>query len=369
MHTLNSAPSETRLMVSTPDGEYTVVLGHALLERLGELAGKEDLGRRVVVATDTNVAPLYADMALSSLAKAGFEPSLALMQAGEAHKNSDSVNLFVDNFLSAGVDRGGWIVALGGGVVGDTAGFAAAIYMRGLPLVQVPTTLLAMADSSIGGKVGVDHPGGKNLLGVFKQPLLVIADLGTLVTLPAEQLACGMAEIIKASIIADPTLFAFIEECDPNSFDRRSALYSAILVKRRIVEQDPHERGVRAHLNLGHTFGHAFEKCTGYSRLHGVAVAQGMVVAFRLAELLGLCDMAERVRLENILERWALPTRWGAPDLMRTQAIEQVWSAIFADKKRQDGQLRFILPERIGKVRIVNDVPASTVKKALAELQ
>ncbi|MBF6614116.1 MAG: 3-dehydroquinate synthase [Chloroflexi bacterium] len=369
MHNLKPAPSETRLTVSAPDGEYIVVLGHALLERLGELAGKEGLGRKVVVATDTNVAPLYADVVLSSLANAGFEPSLALMQAGEAHKNSDSVNVFINHFLSAGVDRSGWIIALGGGVVGDTAGFAAAIYMRGLPLVQVPTTLLAMADSSIGGKVGVDHPNGKNLLGLFKQPRLVIADLDTLATLPAEQLACGMAEIIKAGIIDDPPLFALIEECDLSSLDYRRALYNAILVKRRIVEQDPYEKGVRAYLNLGHTFGHAFEKCTWYNRLHGLAVAQGTVVAFRLAEKLGLCHMAERARLEHMLERWALPTRWGAPDLAYPEAIEQVWSAMSTDKKRQDGQLRFVLPEVIGKVRIVNDIPEATVKSVLAELQ
>ncbi len=355
------------LTVDSPEGSYSIILGRNLL--LGALAEQEGLGRRVVVATDTNVAPLYSASVLSSLKSYGFEPSLAIMPAGEQHKNQGSVDLFVDSFLEAGLDRTGWALALGGGVVGDTAGFAASIYMRGVPLVQAPTTLLAMADSSIGGKVGIDHPRGKNLLGAFKQPRLVVVNLDTLDTLPSEQIACGMAEIIKAGIIADPALFDLIERSDPRSLDYERVLLAAMEVKRGIVERDPHEAGERALLNLGHTFGHAFEKCTGYARLHGYAVAQGMVAAFRLAELLDMCDASARGRLEVVLEKWGLPVRWGQPHLSHNSAIEEVWAAMAADKKRKDGQLRFVLPHAIGSVRLVEGVPESTVKRVLTELQ
>ncbi len=260
-------------------------------------------------------------------------------------------------------------MALGGGVVGDTAGFAASIYMRGLPLVQAPTTLLAMADSSVGGKVGVDHSRGKNLIGTFKQPRLVVADLACLATLPPEQIACGMAEIIKAGVIDGPALFSLIEASNPSSIDYSHVLHGAIEVKRRIVERDPHEVGDRALLNLGHTFGHAFEKCIGYRRLHGVAVAQGMVAAFRLAELLDMCDPADRQRLEQLLATWSLPTRWGPPDLIYAGAVEEVYAAMSADKKRVDGYLRFVLPERIGKVALTPGVPDDYVKQVLVEMQ
>src|SRR5438105_1593266 len=201
---MSNAEAETRLPVRSPDGDYQIALGRGLIEQLGVLAAEMGMGRRVVVATDSNVAPLYGRAATQSLEAAGFDAALATMPAGEGHKNMASVELLVDAFLDAKLDRSGWVLALGGGVVGDTAGFAASIYMRGVPLVQVPTTLLAMADSSVGGKVGVDHPGGKNLLGAFKQPDLVVMDPGTLATLPPPQIACGMAEIIKAAVIGDP---------------------------------------------------------------------------------------------------------------------------------------------------------------------
>jgi 3-dehydroquinate synthase len=362
---------DSSLRVSSPDDEYRIVLGRGLLDSLGEIAADAGLGRRVVVVTDTNVAPLYGDRVLTALQRGGFEAALALMPAGEAHKTWDTVNLLVDAFVGRGLDRGGWVLALGGGVVGDTAGFAAAIYMRGVALVQVPTTLLAMADSSIGGKVGVDHPAGKNLLGAFKQPRLVVADLDALATLPPEQIACGMAEIIKAGIIGDPVLFDLIERSNPGSLDYETALRLAIEVKRGIVERDPHEAGERALLNLGHTFGHAFERWTGYTRLHGHAVSQGMAVAFRLAQMLDLTDAYTAGRVEAVLAKYGLPVRWGQPGLTAdaSSAVEQVWQAMWADKKRLDGQLRLVLPEAIGSVRLVDDVPEDAIKQALTETQ
>jgi shikimate kinase / 3-dehydroquinate synthase len=361
--------SATRVPVRSPEGSYDIVLGHGLLGGLGALAEEGGLGRRVVVATDTNVAGLYACDLVAGLQGAGFQASVVAMPAGEQHKSWESVSLLVDGFAGAGLDRGGWVAALGGGVVGDTAGFAASIYMRGVALVQLPTTLLAMADSSIGGKVGVDHAGGKNLLGAFKQPRLVVADLDALASLPEDQVACGMAEIIKAGIIGDPDLFQMIEASEPGSIDYGEALLKAISVKREIVQRDPHEAGERALLNLGHTFGHAFEKCTGYARLHGFAVSQGMVVAFRLAETVGMCDTGAATRVERVLAKWGLPVRWGAPDLAHGGAIDEVWQAMTLDKKRQDGRLRLVLPEAIGSVRLVDNMPEAAVKSALAEMQ
>jgi 3-dehydroquinate synthase len=367
-----TSPAAFRLPVGSQGDEYHIVLGRGVLDSLGELAVGSGLGRRVVVATDTNVARLYGEKVLASLERSGFEASLAAMPAGEEHKVWDTVHMLVDAFVSRGLDRSGWVLALGGGVVGDTAGFAAAVYMRGVPLVQVPTTLLAMADSSIGGKVGVDHPAGKNLLGAFKQPSVVVADLDTLATLSPEQVACGMAEVVKAGIIGDPALFALVERSSIGSLDYGEALRRAIVVKRGIVERDPHEMGERALLNLGHTFGHAFEQCTGYARLHGYAVSQGIAVAFRLARVLGMCDEEAAVRVETVLAKWGLPVRWGLPDLTTEPASErseQVWEAMKTDKKRLDGRLRLVLPEEIGRVRLVDGVPEAAIKQALMEAQ
>jgi 3-dehydroquinate synthase len=359
------------IKVQAPSGEYLISFGRDLLgnvDRLVRWPREKRLGKKVVVATDTNVAALYGEIVLSAL-KRDYDAVLVAMPAGEAHKSWESVDLFIDSFLDAGLDRSGWVLALGGGVVGDTAGFAASVYMRGVPVVQVPTTLLAMADSSIGGKVGVDHPRGKNLLGAFKQPHKVIVDLDTLATLPQEQIASGMAEIIKAGIIADPALFAFLERTAPDEVDFIDPLMRAITVKRDIVERDPYEAGDRALLNLGHTFGHAFEKCSGYSRLHGFAVAQGMVVAARLADKLGICETFLEWRLRKVLEKWGLPTQWGGPDLHGSDGIDMVWQAMQTDKKRRDGDMTYILPESIGKVKIVSAISEYIVREALVEVE
>lgn len=359
----------TEIEVQSPQGDYQVLVGRGLLAEIGTLAAGRGLGRRVLVATDSVVGPLYSELVVSSLEAAGFQATLATMPAGEQHKIWESVSLFVESALEAGLDRGSWVLALGGGVVGDTAGFAASVYMRGVPFVQVPTTLLAMADSSIGGKVGVDHPRGKNLMGAFKHPALVVADLDTLATLPPIQVACGMAEIIKAGIIGDPALFDYLEATAPLELDFKRALAAAILVKRAIVQRDPEEKGERALLNLGHTFGHAFEKRTGYTRLHGVAIAQGMAVAFRLAVRLGICKPDLELRVGRVLEKWDLPRRWGAPELSDASEVERVWEAMLGDKKRVDGRLRLVLPEALGRVSLVEGVPEEAIKSALVEMQ
>jgi 3-dehydroquinate synthase len=323
----------------------------------------------VLVATDIIVGPLYGEQVVAALEAAGIQATLAAMPAGEQHKSWETVSLFVEAALDAGLDRASWVLALGGGVVGDTAGFAASVYMRGLPFVQVPTTLLAMADSSIGGKVGVDHPRGKNLLGAFKHPALVVADLDTLATLPPIQVACGMAEIIKAGIIGDSALFDYLEATERAELDYARALTAAVLVKREIVQRDPEERGERALLNLGHTFGHAFEKRTGYSRLHGVAVAQGMAAAFRMSVSLGMCDPALEARVGRVLARWGLPIRWGAPELMDASEVERVYEAMLGDKKRVDGRTRLVLPQEVGRVSLVEGVAEETIKRVMLEMQ
>lgn len=357
------------LKVSAPTGSYEVLVGHGLLSRIGELATKHELGRKVLVTSDTNVAPLYGEQVVNTLQRAGFEASLSVMAAGELHKRWDSVSMFVQEFARAGLARDGWVLALGGGVVGDTAGFAASVYMRGVPLVQVPTTLLAMADSSIGGKVGVDHPAGKNLVGTFKQPEFVVADLAALDTLPPVEISCGMSEIIKASIIADPELFAYLERTEPEHLHYSVALMRALEVKQRLVECDPLDKGERAYLNLGHTFGHAFESCSQYTRPHGLAVAQGIVVAFNLAQVLGICDPSEGERLKKLLDKWGLPSSWGPPDLGDESAPMRVYGAMASDKKKQAGAVRLVLPESVGKVTLVSGTPQELILEALALCQ
>lgn len=358
------------ISVQTPTNAYDIHVGHGLLGQIGTLISPLNLGRKVVIATDTNVEELYASRVVSALRVAGYEAHIVAMPAGEEHKVWGSVSHYIDGCIAAGLDRSGWVLALGGGVVGDTAGFAAATFMRGVRLVQAPTTLLAMADSSVGGKVGVDHPAGKNLLGAFKQPDMVIADLDTLSTLPPLQIACGMAEIIKAGIIADPQLFALIEQASRDQFSFQDALLRAIAVKRDIVEDDPYEtKGKRALLNLGHTFGHAFESCTNYARPHGVAVAQGIVVAFDLAVQLGLCGVESAERVQSVFDKWDLGGRWGSPGLEDTGAAERVYSAMLLDKKRLDGHMRLILPEGIGDVAMVEDVPRALILERLVACQ
>lgn len=358
-----------RIRVQTPESAYSILLGQGLLDGLGELAAHADLGRRAVIASDSNVAFLYGERVEEALGRAGFSTTLVSMAAGEEHKTLHTVEQLVEDFLNAGLDRSGWVLALGGGVVGDTAGFAASVYMRGVPLVQAPTTLLAMADSSIGGKVGVDHPRGKNLLGAFKHPALVVADTSTLATLPAEHVANGMAEVIKAAIIGDARLFDLLEARPLQQLDITELLARSIEVKRRIVESDPYEKGERALLNLGHTFGHAFEQCSGYRRLHGLAVAQGISVAFHIAELTGRCNAGTSDRVAGVLAAHGLPVRWGGSDLSGGDSIERVMAAMRHDKKRWDGTLRLVLPEAIGRVSVESGVEESVIREALENLQ
>lgn len=354
------------LTVHTPDGSYPVIIGAGALGRVGDTAQGLGLGQRVVVATDTTVGPLHGTTALRALAGAGFHPRLVTMPAGEAHKGWAALDGFIAGFAEAGLDRSGWVLALGGGVVGDTVGLAAALYMRGVPFVQAPTTVLAIADSSVGGKVAIDHPAGKNLVGVFKQPAAVLADLATLDTLPPDEVANGMAEVVKASIIGLPgpggaRLLALLDAGAPPDAE---LLALAIGVKQRIVEADPFEQGDRALLNLGHTFGHAFERLSGYTLKHGYGVAQGMMAAAHLADRLGLADPALTARTARLLAAYRLPLAWG-PTLPPSVTPAAILAAMATDKKRRAGRLRFVLAHAVGDVRVVADVPEADVLAAL----
>ncbi|RPI93596.1 MAG: 3-dehydroquinate synthase, partial [Chloroflexi bacterium] len=286
---------------------------------------------------------------------------LVTVPDGEAHKNLDTMRDLYTQLLAGGADRSTLVVALGGGVIGDTAGFAAATFMRGVALVQAPTSLLAMVDSSIGGKVGVDLPQGKNLVGAFKDPLAVFADTSVLSTLPDVEFRCGLAEILKAALIGDPPLLVHLLEHRAHHLE--TIIARAVMVKKQAVEQDRLEHGVRAYLNLGHTFGHAIEQASGYAWKHGEAVAVGMVAAARLSVARGMCvpDVASMV--QKAVAHFDLPTQLSDLD------PGALWDAMRHDKKWKNGLARFVLLRDIGQPVIVSDVRRDEVIPVLEGLQ
>lgn len=331
---------------------YPVVIGEGLLA--GALPRFVDQGRYsgVAIITNDTVGPLYGEALAARLPGS----ALIVLPDGEEYKTLDILRRVYDGLLAAGADRGTLIVALGGGVVGDMAGFAAATFMRGAPFVQAPTSLLAMVDASIGGKTGVDLPQGKNLVGAFYDPRAVYADVAALDTLPAVEYACGMAEVIKHGLLGAPDLLDAVaggERLDVVAIARAAG------VKVAIVGQDRTEQGVRALLNLGHTFGHALEMLSGYAIKHGQGVAIGMAAAAHLSARLGLCDAALVEQVESILGAWDLPIRYEG------FAPERVWEAMGVDKKWRAGESRFVLLEDIGRPVIETGVPRADVLFAL----
>ena len=347
------------LEVRLPDCAYPIWLGEGLLSRAGDLLRGLGLSRTLAVVTNPTVGRLYAAPLEASLRAAGFAVHIIEIPDGEQYKTLATVGSLYERFLAAGLERGSAVVTLGGGVVGDTAGFAAATYMRGVPFVQVPTTLLAQVDSSVGGKVAVDYGRAKNLVGAFHQPHAVLIDTATLRTLPPEHLRCGLAEIVKHGVLGSPDLFAHLEQHGAEPIDR--VVRDALMVKIRVVQEDPEERGIRAILNLGHTTGHALEAVTDYRLPHGDAVAVGMVAATHMALALGDCAPEVLPRLVALLRRFGLPTAVAADP-------SAVYQAMFADKKKKDGRLRFILPQAIGRVIISDRVPEAVVRQALTEV-
>ena len=343
--------------VRYPHGRYNVLIGSGLLENLRDLVG---IDGPMAVITDSNVGPLYQELVSDGL--------VITMPAGEKFKTLATVNELYSKLLAAGLDRQGTVIALGGGVVGDVAGFAAATYMRGVNFVQAPTSLLAMVDASVGAKTGVDLPEGKNLVGSFKQPEAVLADLETLRTLPDVEFSSGMAEVIKSGIIDDANLFELIESQAEKLTSGKDAgvdllaeiVGRSVEVKRKIVEEDPFEKGRRAVLNLGHTFGHAVEQVSGYTVRHGEAVAMGMVAAAHLSAAMGYCDPGLEPRIAVLLQRTSLPVR-----IPGQWAAEEIYAAMASDKKRAAGRLRFILVRDIGDVLVADHVAENAVLETL----
>jgi shikimate kinase/3-dehydroquinate synthase len=365
----SSEAAVEKIAVRTPTGSYDTHLGEGLLTRVGELVWEQGLRGRAALVTNPTVGDLYANTVVVSLQEAGLEPFICQAPDGEAYKTLDTVRSLYDQFIVGRLDRYSVVLALGGGVIGDMAGFAAATYMRGVPLIQLPTTLLAMVDASIGGKVAVDHPRGKNLIGAFKQPELVVIDPLALTTLDKAEMRSGWAEVIKAGMIGSPRLFEHLEErgdepslpvLRPGSVQ---VISEAIRVKVAVVEEDPHERGRRAVLNLGHTFGHALEVLSGFTLRHGEAVSIGMVAATRTAAALGLCDEMVEGRLVALLQRFDLPTRYAG------YAPREVWKAMATDKKRRGKKLRFVLPRAIGQVEVSDQVRKAVVLEVLERLR
>jgi len=354
------------LPVRHPGGEYPIHLGNGLLDRVGGAlrAAGAPAGSRVTLVSNTVVAPLYGRRVEDALRLAGFQVIACTIADGELHKTLATVASLYDQFLDGCLDRSGTVLALGGGVTGDIAGFAAATFMRGVRFAQVPTTLLAMADSSVGGKTGVDLPQGKNLAGAFKHPAMVLIDPTVLATLPPEEIRSGMVEVLKHCIIADPDLFEALAVPPPDIQAPITArqLAQTLQVKIDIVEEDPFELGRRAWLNLGHTTAHALERLSDFSLRHGEAVGIGLVAAARIATELGWIDGDVGERFERVLAAWGLPTR--CPPF----EAGAIWHAMAHDKKKIGKAQRWVLPRTIGQVEVTEDVPRQVVYGVLQSM-
>ena len=360
-----------------PGGAYHVQVGTGLLHHIGGAlrAAAIPAGTRVALVSNDVVAPLYAAEVEQSLSAAYLHPFRCVVPDGERHKTLRTVSSLYEQFLAGGLDRTGLVLSLGGGVTGDIAGFAAASFLRGIYFAQVPTTLLAMVDASVGGKTGVDLRQGKNLVGAFKQPHAVVIDPQVLSTLADPELRSGMAEVIKHGIIGAPSLFGELEVLGRASqapgnqpcLLSPEQLTRALRVKIDIVEEDPYEHGRRAALNLGHTVGHAIERLSGYTLRHGEAVSIGTVAAARIALRLGRAEHQLARRIESVLAAWGLPIRCEAPGHGPFRA-EDVWQAMAHDKKRQADSLRWVLPLGIGRVIINVSVPKRLVLSVLREM-
>lgn len=351
------------LQVTHPQGSYRVIVGFNLLPHFSQRLS-QDVGPLAIIS-DGHVGPLFAPSLPAPTSYTAFAP-------GEANKTLSTVHALYDKLLADGMDRTATVIALGGGVVGDVAGFVAATYMRGIGLVQCPTSLLAVVDASVGGKTGVDLPQGKNLIGAFKQPLAVLADIDTLRTLPPAEFAGGMAEVVKHALLSGGRLLQRLEDNIVNHellYDEQNhhllqeIIVDAIKVKRDVVQDDPYESGRRALLNLGHTFAHAIERVTEYRISHGQAVAMGLVCAARLSTILGHCTPDLQERVQQLLTRCHLPIH--IPTRLDPQAL---LSAMGSDKKKARGRLRFILMRDIGDAFISGDVPSSAVLQTLREV-
>jgi 3-dehydroquinate synthase len=353
--------------VSLGNRSYAIKIGAGLLARLGRECARLKLDARCAIITDTDVGRRFAKPAFDSLARAGFSPALIVVPAGETSKSLKTVQACYDQLAVHRIERKSFIITLGGGVVGDLAGFVAATYLRGIPFVQVPTTLLAQVDSSVGGKVGVNLKAGKNLVGAFYQPRLVLCDLDTLKTLPDREFRTGLAEVIKYGIIYDAKLFAQLERDLPKLLKReREPLISVIArcceIKAEVVSRDETEGGLRAILNFGHTIGHAIEVVSNYGGfLHGEAISIGQVVTARISNCMFNLSKRDVRRIENLFQLTGLPTRLKLNSVQR----RKLFAVMRLDKKVSGGEIKFVLAKRIGKVVWGQRVPEVFIREAL----
>ena len=364
----------TRVHVPLGERAYDILIGPNLLEAAGERLKAMFPGRRYGIVTDTEVAKAQLPRLTRALDAAGLQHSAVIVPNGEASKSVAKLNDVVEGLLAAKLERGDIVLALGGGVIGDLAGFAASITRRGMDFVQIPTTLLAQVDSSVGGKTGINSPHGKNLIGAFHQPKLVLADISALETLPPRQFAAGYAEVVKYGLIDDEAFFFWLEQNQPEIFAggpaRADAIARACEAKTRFVLADEKETGVRALLNLGHTFGHALEKATGFSDrlLHGEGVAIGMVLAHGFSAKLGLAPSQDTGRIAAHLVRAGLPTTL-ADIPGNLPGTEVLMEAIAQDKKVVRGALTFILTRGIGQAFIEKNVDPVAVREHIEEMR
>jgi len=358
---------EINVNVTVRPTAYRLVIGSGLLETIAKELQEHPLGKRYAIITDTTVAPLWAEKLEAALSSASLAFDRFVFPAGEESKNRDVKQQIEDAMMAAHYQRDGAVIALGGGVVGDLAGFVAATYMRGLPVIQIPTTTLAMADSSIGGKTAVDTPYGKNLIGAFHHPSVVYMDMEMLKTLDERNYRSGLAELIKHGFIRDPELLAYVEEHVSAIDDRENECLEKLFamncrVKNEVVSEDEKEQGIRQILNYGHTMGHAVEMASGLSLLHGECVAIGMAFATQIAVRKGICSSWWQNRQNQIIGAMGLPSE--VPSCMDADKLIELMRM---DKKTRDGQFRFVLPVSPGKVAFGVPVSEAEIREALGE--
>ena len=352
------------LTVGLAERSYPIHIGSGLLAN-AELLKAHLPGKRVAIVTNTTVAPLYLEKLQVTLQRIGVQSVEIILPDGEVYKTAETLNLIYDALLTNRCERSTPLIALGGGVIGDMTGFAAASYLRGVPFIQIPTTLLSQVDSSVGGKTGINHPLGKNMIGAFYQPRLVLTDISTLNTLPDKELSAGLAEVIKYGLIRDLPFLEWLEQ----NIDRLlakdyEALQYAVMRscqnKAEVVAADEHEKGERALLNLGHTFGHAIESGMGYGNwLHGEGVAAGTIMAADLSQRMGWISAADVARIRTLFQRANLPVV--APDL----GVEKYLDYMGHDKKVEGGKLRFVLLKQVGQAELVSNIPSALLQQTL----
>ena len=358
---------EQTLIVGLDERSYPIVIGSGVLYKIGPDLAADPVGKRYGIISDDNVAELYGQQIITSLTEAGLACELIVFPGGEEQKNTLTVSKLASELAQRGFDRGDALIALGGGVVGDITGFLASIYMRGIPFVQIPTSLLAQVDSSVGGKTGVDIPEGKNLIGTFYQPKAVYIDIDVLKTLPPEEFRGGLGEVIKYGVIIDQAFFEFLEQNRAAIMNQEpdvlvSMIYTCCEIKANVVEQDEREGGLRRILNFGHTIGHAVEAASGFQIIHGLAVSIGMHAATRLAIQAGYTQASVLKTLEKLLLAYNLPLQIPA-ELDR----EEIRAYLQTDKKTVGGHIFFVLPEEIGTVIITDQVSPKDIDLVLGK--